>query len=367
MTDYVSNFDLQAGGSSPHRVYVRDYTLGKTVERLKNTDCHPFIPGMLYGGTALFIGDSYTTGTGASDHGGEEQNRFTTQICARLHMTEVNIGVGTTGFCDPGNGSTNRCFNNEFNRWYNGATTAQREAITAVFVCGGINDVGEMYSWTDVHNAAVELLNNIHIKLPNALIVFVPMLWKSWGFTRIARNLYNGLIRASLDITHPESVLTIQHAYTWNFFRNCYQASNANHPNDNGYQRIAKGILKGLVTPAGAAADTWEQVAYEHVDEGLENFIFRENGMVRSMARHIKLDQTVPAGSYLFIGNIPEDMTPFNNEYAPIFYGARAVGSLSVTSNGRVNVNVNADATGGISQFYVPTMEWFLFGKQWES
>ena len=365
MTDYVSNFDMQAGGASPHRVYVRDYTLGKTVERLKNTDCHPFLPGMLKGGTLLFIGDSYTTGTGASDHGGEEQNRFTTQLCRRLSATEINIGVGTTGFCDPGNGSTDRRFYNEWSRWYSSATTATRNSITAVFVCGGINDVGYGAAWMEVHNAAVDLLNDIHNKLPNALIVFVPMLWKGWNFTRIARNLYNGLLRAALDVTHPESVHTIQWAFTWNFFRNCYQAENANHPNDNGYMRIAKGILKGLTDPSGAAADTWEQVSYVHVNAGLENFIFRENGIVRSMARHIYLDQTVPAGTSLNIGTVTEDMTPFNNEYAPIFYGAEVVGSLSVTENGRVNVNVSPDATGGISQFYVPTMEWFLYGKQW--
>lgn len=365
MTDYVTNFDLQAAGGNPHRIYIRDYTLGEGVERLANTNVHPFIPGMLRGGAAVFIGDSYTYGSGASDHGGEERNRFSTQICSRLNMTEYNVGVSSTGFVDPGNAGTDRRFIVNWRNWYESATSAVRDSVRAVFVCGGINDVGYGASWSTIHNAAVELLNDIAAKLPNALIVFVPMLWKGWNYTRIARNLYNGLLRAALDITHPENVVTIQWGFTWNFFPSCYDASNANHPNDQGHQRIAKGILAGLVDPAGSAANTWEQVEYVHVNAGLENFIFRRNDWVYSMARHIYLDTSVDPGTSLNIGTIPDVMVPFNNEYAPLIYGGEVVGTLSVTENGRVNVNVSANAPSAISQFYVPTMNWAMYGKQY--
>lgn len=78
--------------------------------------------------TVVFIGDSYTSGVGASS----QTSRWSTKLAQDFGWNEVNLGAGGTGY-----------FNDGPSRNYSGAIARAAAAKPAVvIVSGGRNDVG---------------------------------------------------------------------------------------------------------------------------------------------------------------------------------------------------------------------------------
>lgn len=116
----------------------------------------------------VFVGDSYTRGTGASapDH------RWTTVLSAREHWTEVNLGQGGTGYVTTaGQAGCGRSFC--------GAYRSQVDAAVAagpgrVVISGGQNDFGAYArDPAGVGAAILETVTLFHDRLPDAELVVV--------------------------------------------------------------------------------------------------------------------------------------------------------------------------------------------------
>lgn len=118
------------------------------------------------GPTAVFIGDSYTSGAGAS----ELDKRWTTVVAASNFWTEKNMGIGSTGYLTRSpDCATSPCGNYE---------SVVADAVAAkpqvVFVSGGLND---MPAFVDdpapVVNAIYTTFGTLRAGLPDARIVAV--------------------------------------------------------------------------------------------------------------------------------------------------------------------------------------------------
>lgn len=368
MTDYVSKFDVMNSGGQRDIAYIRDYTLGESVEALARMDVNPYMTALLTGGTALFIGDSYTYGTGASDHNGgagPDTKRWSSIVCSKLDMTEINVAVGSTGFVDPGSSGQGMPFFSQWNSWYTSASQATRDSVKAVFVAGGYNDVwNDDSTYGTVQVACRTLMNDIAARLPKAAIILIPMMWQGYGFTVKARNLYNTIIRGAQTCTYPQRVTIIRDAFTWTAYTNDI-ASDGIHPNDNGHLHIAQGVLQGINDPAGASSDTWYTKTYnEWVSTGSNNFIQRSGDMVTMFATAYQFATPIPSGlaNRKVVATIPPEVWPEQNQAIPLTWGNQICGSCIVTTSGSVYiVNEYEDA---MPQCIVPTMQWPWYGSR---
>ena len=111
--------------------------------------------------TVAFLGDDYTTGTGASANAA----RFTTLVCKRLGVTEQNFGADGAGYASPSAA---------------GAYTPRVAQVVAakpdvVVVSGGRNDVLDHADTVAAH--ATTLFTTLHAELPNAVLVAVAPFW----------------------------------------------------------------------------------------------------------------------------------------------------------------------------------------------
>lgn len=112
--------------------------------------------------TVAFLGDDYTSGEGATARAA----RFSTLICAALHLTERNFGNAGSGYAVSGVVGGNYLSRID-------------EVIAAhpdvVLVSGGRNDaIGNART---VATGAKTLFARLHRRLPNAVLVAVAPLW----------------------------------------------------------------------------------------------------------------------------------------------------------------------------------------------
>lgn len=259
MVDYVKRFNVADQSGTRKSVYVRDSTLGDTVDKLVRLDTRPFMSAMLEGSSALFIGDSYTYGTGASDHNsgaGPDTKRWSSLVCAALRLTEINIAVGSTGFVDPGSSGQNMPFITQYNTWYSSASSSTRNTVKAVFIAGGFNDCFyDGATWTTTQTNARNLINRVISTLPQAAIFVIPMLWRGYNYIIKAENLYMAICQAAKTCSNPSRVTLIRDAPTWTAYTGDIH-SDGIHPNDNGHMHIAQGVLQGIDYPSDTSSDT---------------------------------------------------------------------------------------------------------------
>lgn len=368
MTDYVSRFHVRNDSGAATFAHVRDYELGDFDLKLKQLKGHPYLSQMIAGETVLFVGDSYTYGTGASDHNagaGPDTKRWSSIVARTLGCTEINVAVGSTGFVDPGSSGQNMPFITQYNNWYSNAPAATRNAVRAVFIAGGYNDVWhDDASWNTVLSASRTICNRVHTTLPNAHLVLIPMMWCGYDYTVKARNLYTAIVRGAQTCTHPERVCTIKDAMTWTAYTSDI-ASDGIHPNDSGHLHIAQGVLQGLNDPAGAASNTWEVTTYaSNVQSGATNFMERVGTRIHRQESYITLNTAITSNTV--IGQIPADFIPRFNVYSPIYFGNSIVGTFAIVgeeSPGNSG-SVHVIPTQSVQYFFVPPMDWDWFGAR---
>lgn len=367
MTNYVSKFNVRSESGEATIAHVRDWELGVFDVKLKQLEGRPYLSQMIAGETVLFIGDSYTYGTGASDHNagaGPDTKRWSSIVARTLGCNEINVAVGSTGFVDPGSSGQNMPFITQFNNWYSNASTSLRNEVRAVFVAGGYNDVWNSdSSWNTVLSASRTICNRIHSALPNAILVLVPMMYCGYDYTVKARNLYHAIIRGAQSCSHPERVCCIKWAFTWTAY-DADIASDGIHPNDNGHLHIAQGVLQGLNDPEGASSDTWETMTYSSgsgVSEGSQNFVERVKDKVTRFSTRFVFSTPLVANERRTIGTIPRTITPIMNVYAPFYYGDEVTGTLCVLPDGRIIIHNTSGSS--MPQGYVTDLTWCWFGN----
>lgn len=116
----------------------------------------------------VFIGDSYTQGTGASS----AETKWTALLSAELGLTQVNLGRGGTGYVTTSN--VNGCGLDYCPSIPEMVPEVLAASPSVVFVGGGQNDVATWAVDSDVVTAAITAtFQGLRAELPDTLIVGV--------------------------------------------------------------------------------------------------------------------------------------------------------------------------------------------------
>jgi len=162
-----------------------------------DTSATPFAPPANGGPTAVFIGDSYVSGAGASDLG----HRWTSIVSMYKLWTEENIGIGSTGYAlaAPGCGAE-RCGSFEEMAGY--AVTLNPPVVV---VAGGTNDFDEFVrDPTAIVNAIYNTMGTLRTGLPTARIIAVGP--SSAGAVPPFVTAYEGVVRDAVNAIGGEFV-----------------------------------------------------------------------------------------------------------------------------------------------------------------
>lgn len=158
--------------------------IGGETEKLKYTNClaKPFD---FNGKKALFFGDSITYGVESFEPNNDYlyglknagDKKYSSLLCARLGMTEVNKAISGSSFCKLNNSAVN-----SITETIQGTTSA----ADYIFVAGGVNDfqtgepVGALGDTTNATFYGCLDLSCKHLKntYPNAVVIFItPINW----------------------------------------------------------------------------------------------------------------------------------------------------------------------------------------------
>ncbi|WP_032366973.1 SGNH/GDSL hydrolase family protein [Rhodococcoides fascians] len=173
------------------------YDAARTEPGLTDASAAPFVLPANGGPTAVFIGDSYVSGAGASDLG----HRWTTLVSMDKLWTEQNVGVGSTGYAlaAPGCGAE-RCGSFEEMAGY--AVTLNPPVVV---VAGGINDFDQFArDPTEIVNAIYNTMGRLRTGLPTARIIAVGP--SAAGEVPPFVTAYEGVVRDAVDAIDGEFV-----------------------------------------------------------------------------------------------------------------------------------------------------------------
>lgn len=185
---------------------------------------------------AVFIGDSYTQGAGAS----RRANSFAARVAVKERWRLVNLGRGGTGYVTASAEGLLSC-----GIPYCGAygervadTMAARPAV--VIVSGGINDVGQ--SIPVFRSGVDQLLADLKARLPRR--TFVAVTRPQWPDSRPPALFEREVqaVRASAK-RHRVHYLDIGEPLAG---RSALKAEDGVHPNDAGHAAIARAIEERL-------------------------------------------------------------------------------------------------------------------------
>ena len=308
---------------------------------------------------AVFIGDSYAYGTGASDHLSGDTKRFTSILCSLLQANEFNFAVGSTGFCDPGSGGQNAPFPTQVSNAIAGMTNQQIADTHLVVIAGGVNDFneGSTYGYSDMRAACATACARAESGFPNAWIVVVPMLFKGAGANPRLLNFEDALVAgANGDNTHYRTVV-IRGAWTWNFGMASHFNNDALHPNDVGHKliaaRIYERILGGYSYENRLQSPTFENGYSGGVDQG--TYFEFMNGVAQSFGMYIT--GSVEADTTTKIASVP-GIAPNQTVYGIVCKSGSQVGVWQITPSGAIYVRCNT----ATSDFYLSPISYIPKG-----
>ena len=297
-----------------------------------------------YGHRMVVIGDSYAYGTGASDHGGAEQLRFSTRLANMLGAVEVNVAVGSTGFCDPGSSGQNSPFQTQVSQAAAKLNAEQRNDVKLVLIAGGINDEreGTTYSGSQMETAAKNTCTAAKASFPNADIVVFPMLWNGQGWQYHAFNFEVAIVRG---VMASNCGVAVQGCWTWNFGNASAYASDNLHPNDTGHLAFANRMFESLTQ--GGTMNYQNALFIPTIKGGSTNnrtYGVFQNGVIQFGAMVVGTSSESISGNTQ-IGTVPVGMYPEQNLYVPIFKGNQLAGTFCVTTSGNVYINPTSTIT----------------------
>lgn len=330
MPNYVEKFDLSGAA-----IYVRDADAHNQIATLP----HNLYAKAEWGKNILFIGDSWTVGSGASD---PATQRFSTVLCSALGMNEYNYGVGAAGFARP---ST---FQDQANSAINNMTAAQKTDTNIIMIVGGVNDLRNIATETfaQVTTAINTLINTLLPAFPNAVICFA------------INSIPHDTTTTMLDwieemkeyiLSRNQGPVILFDSFTQMFTSNMAMFNNdLLHPNTAGHKYIAgylrNAILGGLYANPLRYVDTitWNRAGYSTYSGG---HIFTDGKFV--YIEQCDFYMTAESGNNS-CGEIPEGVRPLNSVYFPIFHSNDGIiGAGNITKNGVIYINQNIAQSSG--------------------
>lgn len=311
-----------------------------------------------YGHRMVVIGDSYAYGTGASDHGGAEQNRFSTRLANMLGAIEVNVAVGSTGFCDPGSGGQNSPFPTQVSQAATKLNAEQRNDVRLVLIAGGINDEreGATYSRAQLATAAKNTCTAAKASFPNADIVVFPMLWSGQGWQYHAFNFECGIVEG---VMQSNCGVAVQGCWTWNFGNASAYASDNLHPNDTGHLNFANRMFESITQ--GGTMNYQNYLFVPTIKGGStvnRTYGVFQNGVIQCDGMVVGTSGESISGNTQ-IGTVPVGMYPEQNVYAPIFKNNQLAGMFCITQSGNVYINPQTTVTAPV---YVAPFNYVPYG-----
>jgi lysophospholipase L1-like esterase len=182
------------------------------------------------GGTAVFLGDSYTTGWKGAGIGARGWPRLVAR--ARGWRT-VNLAVAGTGFLNPG--------------WTNQPVASRVASAIArkpdvVFVAAGHND--SRWTASATGRAADKVIARLHRALPDSILVIIGPIWPSGSPPARCTSLRDHLRRTAASIG---AIFIDPLGERWFAgSRRSLIGSDGIHPTDAGHRSIARWVLAGL-------------------------------------------------------------------------------------------------------------------------
>ena len=311
----------------------------------------------------LFIGDSYTYGTGASDHGQGDTKRYSSILANALEATEFNYAIGATGFCDTGN--VNGTFKQQVINAANGMTQEEKDNTHLVIIAGGVNDYreGATFSASQMESGANAAALNAKNNFPNALILVVPMLYMGHSANARLWNFENAIINGVGGISLVKNTTFIRGAWTWNYGLASHYTSDNLHPNDLGHKVIAAQIYSHIL-----GGDAYENrllgMTFESGFSGsIENGTYWQffNGLVCNQSMRVTCNSAVQANTSTKIASISPAWAPIMNAFGIIGFGNAQKGIVQITTGGNIYITSNVAIPAG-STFFMEPMTWLPGG-----
>lgn len=187
--------------------------------------------------TALFMGDSYVRGTGATS----ESARWTSLVSAEMGWTEDNEAAGGTGYL--ASSDVNGC-GKPFCPNYQGALEERLgdEDADFVIIGGGQNDFRGYYEDSEAVLSAIrDTYTNYRAAFPDAELIAV-------GPSTVGDP--NGAAEVAIDATVQEAATAVGATYVSLLAPDVIEegmlAADGGHVNDTGHQAIAERVLAAL-------------------------------------------------------------------------------------------------------------------------
>lgn len=290
------------------------------------------------GKNILFIGDSWTVGTGATNR---DTEKFSTVLSRDLGMIEKNYGVGAAGYARP------YTFQQQAETAISSLTPEERENTNIIMIVGGVNDLRNIATETfsDVTDAARLLVSTLKPAFPNAIICFavnmIPV-----GQTTTMIDWIQSLQQYILTI-HDAPVILFD-----SFTELCISnveifAGDMLHPNTDGHSLIAGYLRNGIL--GGSNDSMFRYIG--RIDLTRAGYSFTSGGHIFSDGRMVHFEQTdivsVAEAGQVLIGTVPEGCRPLNNVNFPIYFSTSGIiGSGVLTAAGNLYTNQNIAQSG---------------------
>lgn len=161
-------------------------------------------------------------------------------------------------------------------------TAERRDAVTHVLIAGGYNDLNHNYN--DLISAIGTCITNVHNTFPNAQIYVAYIGWSASNVDLQATYdaYYNGTIQTKYGkyITNTQNILT----------NNLLSITNANHPNQDGFESLARNLIEGLQT--GTCHPTQQWIDIFDVNNNHIGVAQQNNNIITFMFNNYSIDIT---------------------------------------------------------------------------
>lgn len=294
--------------------------------------------GVVKGKNVVFIGDSWTVGSGATNPSTE---RFSTLMAEKFGMTEFNFGVGGAGFT-----ITNNTFYSQLETASNSMTSAQKSNTTLVCIVGGVNDLRHAENTTREAfiGACATVARKAISEFPNALIVMAIGTTVCDSVTDTNRHWIYSANRYVKRVVTEGNVVLIDHVGSALNGVSANYTGDKFHPTTLGHSILA-GFLANAIMGGNTETEYYigtytlddtvvEAVRVPHVFRQTENVLYGEG--------IIKLKQDISTNT--LIGTYTGAFG-YDNIYLPVYHGDVPVASISITTNGNVRIIPYTDMT----------------------
>lgn len=305
------------------------------------------------GKNCVWVGDSFTTGVGASP----VEKRVSTVFCNAMGMHEYNYGVGASGWI--WGTSSNEPYIAQVQNAYNAMTAEQRENTAMVVLPGTSTDVSHSSGGKEIGAAAVQCAQKASQLFPKAVVYVIPMIWDKALFTYTA---YDATVEICDQINKAAipRVKMDEDSYTWLLGRYDFYTSDNVHPNNTGYAVWAAKMISSILGSANTAGyinsftstyGTWNKKTY-----------YLKNGFV--WLPGYKITNVSDDGGDVNIGTLPNNIRPQYDQHTGLFSGGESVGYVTYQPNGVILMTHSARDATKRTYFNIGPSFWPIYGMR---